>query len=89
MKNLIAELLIKLAEKDEEYKLQTERLAAMEVILSVMLESLPPESFSRFEQKLHQKIECNNDSVHKIHPTEAYSRFIAELSAIKDPLSDG
>ncbi|ARU93212.1 sigma-S stabilization anti-adapter protein IraP [Tatumella citrea] len=85
MKNLIAELLIKLAERDEEYKLQTERLAAMEVILSAMLDSLPPESLDRIETKLHKKIADNSDSAHGIRHDDAYSRLIAEISAINHP----
>ena len=83
MKNLIAELLIKLAERDEEYKLQTERLAAMEVILSVVLDSLPAESLHHFETKLQQRIAQNSDSVGGVFHDDAYSRFIAEISAAK------
>ncbi len=85
MKNLIAELLIKLAERDEEYKLQAERLASMEVILSVVLDSLPAESFSRFEEKLQQRIADNSDPAHGIKQDETYSRFVAEISAINHP----
>lgn len=51
MKNIVAELLIKLAEKDEEYKFQQERLAAMELIVSALLETLPSDARLSFQQK--------------------------------------
>ncbi|GAA0481574.1 MULTISPECIES: sigma-S stabilization anti-adapter protein IraP [Tatumella] len=89
MNNLIAELLIKLAEKDEEYKLQTERMAAMEVILSLMLESLPAETVSLFEEKFQQQLLSNNDPFSIKAESFSYSRCLDAISAIKYPLSDG
>lgn len=85
MKNLIAELLIKLAERDEEYKLQTERLAAMEVMLSVVLDSLPEESRHQFETKLYKRLAESSDSAHGIPCDDSYSRYIAEISAVNYP----
>lgn len=50
MKNLIAELLIKLAEKEEEHRLLQERLTAMEWIVASLLETITPEARSTFYQ---------------------------------------
>ncbi|ORM65719.1 anti-adapter protein IraP [Pantoea rodasii] len=46
MKNLIAELLLKLAEKEEESKELVVQVEALEIVLTAMLRKLDPEQFS-------------------------------------------
>ncbi|MBW1213943.1 anti-adapter protein IraP [Pantoea allii] len=43
MKNLIAELLITLAEKEEASKEQVAQIEALEVVITAMLRMMPPE----------------------------------------------
>ncbi len=45
MKNLIAELLLKLAEKEEESKELVVQVEALEIVLTAMLRKLDPEQF--------------------------------------------
>lgn len=45
MKNLIAELLLKLAEKEEESKELMVQVEALEIVLTAMLRKLEPEQF--------------------------------------------
>jgi ribosomal protein L12E/L44/L45/RPP1/RPP2 len=45
MKNLIAELLLKLAEKEEESKELVVQVEALEIVLTAMLRKLNPEQF--------------------------------------------
>ena len=46
MKNLIAELLLKLAEKEEASKELVVQVEALEIVLTAMLRKLEPEQFS-------------------------------------------
>ncbi len=46
MKNLIAELLLKLAEKEEESKELVVQVEALEIVLTAMLRKLEPEQFN-------------------------------------------
>lgn len=43
MKNLIAELLITLAEKEEAFKGQVAQIEALELVVTAMLRMMPPE----------------------------------------------
>ncbi len=87
MKNLIAELLIKLAEKDEEYKLQQERLVAMELILSALTESLSPETKALFQEKIERLI--INEAVAEDERSLMYNRYMEKIAAIKPLLPNG
>lgn len=49
MKNLIAELLLKLAEKEEESKELVVQVEALEIVLTAMLRKLNPEQFHDIE----------------------------------------
>ena len=49
MKNLIAELLLKLAEKEEESKELVVQVEALEIMLTAMLRKLNPEQFHDIE----------------------------------------
>ncbi len=62
MKNIIAELLIKLAERDEEYKLQQERQATIEIILSALVETLSPEARLSFQTQIEHLIDNTNET---------------------------
>lgn len=49
MKNLIAELLLKLAEKEEESKELVVQVEALEIVLTAMLRKLNPDQFHDIE----------------------------------------
>ncbi|MBD9646536.1 MULTISPECIES: anti-adapter protein IraP [Pantoea] len=49
MKNLIAELLLKLAEKEEESKELVAQVEALEIVLTAMLRKLNPDQFHDIE----------------------------------------
>lgn len=82
MKNIIAELLIKLAERDEEYKLQQERQATMELILSALVETLSPEARLLFQQKIEQLMDNANDNSSEKTRALSNTGYLEEIAGI-------
>lgn len=80
MKNLIAELLVKLAEKEEESKELVAQVEALEIVVTALLRQMAqPE-----QQALIQSIEGAMDDVHpgndvSDHDTELLQQYIKKL----------
>lgn len=80
MKNLIAELLVKLAEKEEESKELVVQVEALEIVVTALLRQMAlPE-----QQALIQSIEGAMDDVHpgtdfSDHDTELLQQYIKKL----------
>ncbi len=82
MKNIIAELLIKLAERDEEYKLQQERQATMELVLSALVETLSPEARLSFQKKIEQLIDNTNETSSEKSRVLSNSGYLEKITGI-------
>lgn len=80
MKNLIAELLVKLAEKEEESKELVAQVEALEIVVTALLRQMAqPE-----QQALIQSIEgalddVTPDSDVSVHDTELLQQYIKKL----------
>ncbi|OAT33768.1 YaiB family cytoplasmic protein [Buttiauxella brennerae ATCC 51605] len=72
MKNLISELLVKLAEKEEESKEFIAQIEALEIVVTAMLR--------RMEQNDREAIISNIEgALHDVHPAETVTSHDAEL----------
>ncbi|KFD17623.1 MULTISPECIES: sigma-S stabilization anti-adapter protein IraP [Tatumella] len=82
MKNIIAELLIKLAERDEEYKLQQERQATMELVLSALVETLSPEARLLFQKKIEHLVDNANETSSEKSRALSNIRYLEKITGI-------
>ena len=89
MKNIIAELLIKLAERDEEYKRQQERQATTELVLSALVETLSPEALFSFQQKIEHLMADSDENSSEKYRRVSNSGYLEKITGITRSRSDG
>lgn len=83
MKNLVAELLIKLAEKDEEHRLLQERLTAMELIVASLLETITPEARTSFQQTFESLTHPAANASAQRQALTAWAGCLEKIAAMK------
>ncbi|MBA2815443.1 anti-adapter protein IraP [Candidatus Pantoea persica] len=64
MKNLIAELLVNLAEKEEESKELVAQVEALEIVVTAMLRKLEPEQQHAIASGIDNSMRNSGDSTH-------------------------
>ncbi|MBK4715805.1 MULTISPECIES: anti-adapter protein IraP [Tenebrionibacter/Tenebrionicola group] len=84
MKNLIAELLVKLAEKDAELDEQDARISALECLVTLLIGQMSSTDFYSFTTRINEDItqftSCNN--THLKHP-ELIQQHMRKLLQLK------
>lgn len=78
MKNLIAELLITLAEKEEASKEQVAQIEALEIVVTAMLRLLPPEQHHAIVSSIETAM-MHADVDHNDKNTVLLKRYVTRL----------